>query len=260
MHTITVDAHTVAPPPVSAFISTTLMNAGFVAIFRTYALMAYTPILEWMNNILLWSGALSIFVSAVYILKVNHLKRMFAYSTLEHMGITAIGLASGGIGYFAAILHITLHSFVKASVFYQIDQVHRIFNTYILRKTGSYFNRNLAGALVMLLVLVSITAIPPSGMFISEFLVFMALFQSGNLIAFILIMILLTVVIYALGRSILPMLFLPPPATEINNDVTIKPQESVSQFVLLLLAIFLAYNPPPAFVKMINDAILQLPG
>lgn len=96
MHTITVDAHTVAPPPVSAFISTTLMNAGFVAIFRTYALMAYTPILEWMNNILLWSGALSIFVSAVYILKVNHLKRMFAYSTLEHMGITAIGLASGG--------------------------------------------------------------------------------------------------------------------------------------------------------------------
>jgi hydrogenase-4 component F len=135
MHTIEVDANTVAPPPISAFISTALLNVGFIAIFRTYSLMAHTSILPWMNHILLWSGMLSIFVSAVYILKVNHLKRMFAYSSLEHMGLVAIGLASGGIGYFAAILHMVLHSFVKASVFYQIDQVYRVFNTFIITKT-----------------------------------------------------------------------------------------------------------------------------
>jgi hydrogenase-4 component F len=260
MHTITVDAHTVAPPPISAFISTTLMNVGFVAIFRTYSLMSHTSILPWMNQVLLWSGFLSVFVSAVYILRVNHLKRMFAYSSLEHMGITALGLASGGIGYFAAILHVTLHSFVKASVFYQIDQVHRVFNTYILSKTGSYFNRNIAGALVMLLVLVSITAIPPSGMFVSEFLIFRALFESRHILAFILIMILLTVIIYALGRNILSMLFLPPPASEVNNGVVINPWESATQFVLLIFAIYIAFNPPAVFVELINDVIKQLPG
>lgn len=260
MHTITVDAHTVAPPPISAFISTTLMNAGFVAIFRTYTLMSHTSILLWMNEILLWSGVLSIFVSAVYILKTNHLKRMFAYSSLEHMGITAIGLAAGGIGYFAAILHITLHSLVKASVFYQIDQVHRIFNSYLVSKTGGYFHRNFTGALVMLLVFVSITAIPPSGMFISEFLVFSSLFQARQIIAFIVVMVLLTLVIYALGKNILSMVFLNQPGEEImNNKLSISPWESATQFFLLLLAICLGFNPPEAFVTLIQGSIASLP-
>src|SRR5674476_112050 len=156
MHTAAIDAHTVAPPPISAFISTTLMNVGFVSIFRTYSLMANTEIQPWMNQVLLWCGLLSIFVSSVYILKVNHLKRMFAYSSMEHMGLAAIGLATGGIGYYAAILHMVLHSFVKASVFYQIDQIHRTFHTYMISKTGNYFNRNLPGAMVFLLVFISI--------------------------------------------------------------------------------------------------------
>jgi len=259
MHTIAVDAHTVAPPPISAFISTTLMNVGFVAIFRTYSLMAHTSILPWMNQILLWCGILSIFVSTVYILKVDHLKRMFAYSSLEHMGLTAIGLASGGIGYFAAILHMVLHSFVKASVFYQIDQVHRVFNTYILSKTGSYFNKNTVGALVMLLVFISITAMPPSGMFVSEFLIFRSLFESHQIMALIFILLLLTMIIWALGKNIFSMLFIPPIETNDKINVVISPWESVTQFVLLSFAIYLGLNPPTIFVNLIQEAIKNLP-
>lgn len=259
MHTIAVDAHTVAPPPISAFISTTLMNVGFVAIFRTYSLMAHTSILPWMNQILLWSGILSIFVSTVYILKVNHLKRMFAYSSLEHMGLTAIGLASGGIGYFAAILHMVLHSFVKASVFYQIDQVHRVFNTYILSKTGSYFDKNLTGAFVILLVFISITAMPPSGMFISELLIFRSLFESHQILVLILILLLLTLIIWALGKNIFSMLFLPPVDSDNKISTVINPWESATQFVLLAFAIYLGLNPPAGFVQLINDAVILLP-
>ncbi len=259
MHTITVDAHTVAPPPISAFISTTLMNVGFVAIFRTYSLMAHTSILPWMNNILLWIGILSVFVSAVYILKVNHFKRMLAYSSLEHMGLTAIGLASGGIGYFAAILHIVLHSFVKSSAFYQIDQVHRMFNSYILNKTGSYFNRNIVGAFVMLFVFISITAMPPSGMFVSEFLIFRSMFESTQIIAMILILLLLTMIIWAFGKNILSMLFLAPQDSVEKINVVINPWESLTQFILLALVVYLGLNPPPVFVQLINDAVVNLP-
>ncbi|MCX6246103.1 MAG: proton-conducting transporter membrane subunit [Bacteroidetes bacterium] len=257
MHTIAVDAHTVAPPPISAFISTTLMNVGFVAIFRTYSLMSHTSILPWMNQILLLCGFLSIFVSTVYIIKVNHLKRMFAYSSLEHMGLTAIGLASGGIGYFAAILHMVLHSFVKASVFYQIDQIHRVFDTYIINKTGGYFSKNLTGALAMLLIFVSITAMPPSGMFVSEFLIFRSLFESHNIFLFVMILILLTMIMWALGKNIFSMLFLPydEPGGKI---VKINPWESASQFVLLSAAIYLGLNPPDAFMQLINDAVMLL--
>ncbi len=259
MHTITVDAHTVAPPPISAFISTTLMNVGFVAIFRTYSLMANTSILPWMNQILLWCGFLSIFVATVYILKVNHLKRMFAYSSLENMGIAAIGLASGGIGYFAAILHMVLHSFVKASTFYQIDQFHRVFNTYIVNKTGNYFKKNLTGALVFLLVFISITAIPPSGMFVSEFLTFRSLFEANYMILFIAVLLLLTLIIWALGKNVFSMLFLPDPAKDDRIVADISPWESATQFILLAAAIYLGLNPPAGFVQLIHDAIQILP-
>jgi hydrogenase-4 component F len=258
MHTIEVDANTVAPPPISAFISTARLNVGFIAIFRTYSLMAHTSILPWMNHILLWSGFLSVFVSAVYILSVNHLKRMFAYSSLEHMGLVALGIASGGIGYFAAILHMVLHSFVKASVFYQVDQIYRVFNTFIITKTGNYFNKNLPGALVMLLIFISVTAMPPSGMFVSEFLIFKSMFESRNMLVFILVLLLLTMIMWALGKNIFAMLFLPQNEPT-GKFVKINPWESATQFVLLGAAIYLGLNPPAVFVQLINDAIILLP-
>ncbi|HPT01088.1 MAG TPA: proton-conducting transporter membrane subunit [Bacteroidales bacterium] len=259
MHTITVDAHTVAPPPISAFISTTLMNVGFVAIFRTYTLMSHTCILPWMNQVLLWSGILSVFISTVYILKADHIKRMFAYSSLEHMGLSALGLAAGGIGYFAAILHMVLHSFIKASVFYQIDQVHRTFGTYVISKTGNYFNKNLAGALVMLFVYISITAIPPSGMFVSELLVFRSLFASNHIIVLILILLLLTMIIWSMGKNIFKMLFVPGKDADATIKADIKKWESVSQFILLALGVYLGLNPPSGFVQLIRDAVMLLP-
>jgi hydrogenase-4 component F len=258
MHTAAIDAHTVAPPPISAFISTTLMNVGFVAIFRTYTLFSQTPILPWINHVLLWSGLLSILVSAAYLLKVKHLKRISAYSSIEHMGLAVIGIASGGIGYFAAIFHMIIHSFVKASVFYQIDQFHRHFGTYIISETGNYFKRNLPGAMVMLLVLVSITAMPPSGLFITEFWIFKALFVSSNYFILVFALLFLSVAIYSLAKLFLYLLFNQTkdllPAKE-----KIHPSETYSQFFLLALSFYIAVNPPAGMVTLIQEAVKYLP-
>ena len=258
MHTAAIDAHTVAPPPISAFISTTLMNVGFVAIFRTYSMFAHTSILPWMNQVLLWCGLISIIVSAAYLLKVKHLKRMSAYSSIEHMGLVAIGLASGGIGYFAAIFHLILHSFVKASVFYQIDQFHRHYRTYIISETGNYFNRNLPGAMVMLLVFIGITAMPPSGLFITEFWIFKALFSSSHYVIFIFALLFLSVAIYSLANNFLHILF--------NQSKDLGPvkekqniSETYSQYFLLALVFYLGLNPPAVMINIIQEAVSNLP-
>ena len=137
MHTVTVDAHTVAPAPISAFISTTLMNVGFLSIFRIYAMFSSTPVLPFMNHILIISGLMSLLIAAGYMLKAKHNKRMLAYSSLENMGIVAIALGIGGAGYYAAFLHIILHSFTKAGLFYQIGQSYRIMGTYQLDESGN---------------------------------------------------------------------------------------------------------------------------
>ncbi|MCH7535313.1 MAG: protein kinase [Bacteroidetes bacterium] len=94
LHTICIDAHTAAPPPISAFISTTLMNVGFMGIFKVYTIIIQSDAHEWARNVLLLAGIVSIAIAAVQLLKVNHFKRMFAYSSLEHMGIVALGLAA----------------------------------------------------------------------------------------------------------------------------------------------------------------------
>lgn len=258
MHTAAIDAHTVAPPPISAFISTTLMNVGFVSIFRTYSMFAHTSIQSWMNMILFLCGLISIIVSAAYLLNVKHLKRMSAYSSIEHMGLAAIGIASGGIGYFAAIFHMILHSFVKASVFYQIDQFHRNFRTYMINETGNYFNRNLPGAIVFLIILISITAMPPSGLFVTEFWIFKALFTSSHFLIFVLVLFFLSIAMYSLVKNFLHILFHQTkdllPAEEKPN-----PSETWSQYFLLAMVFYLGINPPAFMVNLLQQAVSILP-
>ncbi len=258
MHTAAIDAHSVAPPPISAFISTTLMNVGFVAIFRIYSLFAHTAIHIWTNHVLLLCGILSVIVSAAYLLKVNHIKRMSAYSSIEHMGLAAIGLASGGIGYIAAIFHMVLHSFVKASLFYHLDQFHHHFNTYILSKTGNYFNRNLPGAIVMLFIFTGIIAMPPSGLFITELWIFKALVSSHHYVILILTMTFLTVAIYCLSKSFLHILF--NQSKDLNPEIVkIKPVETYTQYVLMAMVVYLGLNPPGFLIDLMHEAVKNLP-
>jgi len=161
MHTVGIDANSVAPAQVGGFISSVMVNVGFLSIFRVYIVLANNAeVLQWMSHVLMLTGVLSLLVAAGYMLKSTHNKRMLAYSTLENVGIIAISLGVGGIGYYAAFLHIILHSFTKAGLFYQVGQSKRYFHSYELNKTGNYFKLFPAGAIVLLMGLICITAIP----------------------------------------------------------------------------------------------------
>ena len=259
MHTVTVDAHTVAPPPISAFISTTLMNVGFLAIFRIYALFSATSILPFMNNVLILSGTLSLLVSSGYMLKAKHNKRMLAYSSMENMGIVAIALGIGGIGYYAAILHIVLHSFTKAGLFYQIGQSYKVMGTYQLDESGNYMNLYPAGATVLLLGLLCITAIPPSGMFISEILVLKAMVIKGDYFYLVLTATLLCFVMYALLTRVLHIVYSQPRGIKSEMHERVNPWQTVSQFVLFGMVIFICFVQPAPFRELIHGIIGGLP-
>ncbi|MFM9908106.1 MAG: proton-conducting transporter membrane subunit [Chitinophagaceae bacterium] len=256
LHTVCVDAHTAAPTPISAFISTSLMNVGFIGIFRMYSIIAQTEAHAWANHILMISGVLSISISAMQLLRVKHFKRMFAFSSLEHMGIVAVAIAVGGLGYYAAILHIVLHSFAKAGLFYQIGQVDSILHTYWIKETGGYMKINPLGAIVISLLFLMITAIPPSGLFVSELMVFTSLFNNHYYLISIVLLLLLTVAIFSLGRNFMQLLY----STDhtISPNVTVNGAETISQFILTGLIIYLAYSPPVFFTDLINSAIAHL--
>lgn len=259
MYTAGIDAKDKAPSPAGALLASVLMNVGFLGIFRFYEVISNTSILRWANNILTMAGLLSIFVAAVYILRVKNLKRMLAYSGVEHMGIVIIGLASGGIGYYAAILHLILHSFAKPALFFQVGQVYRIYKSKSIYDIGNYFAYNTTGALVLLLAFFIVTAMPPSGLFISEFLIFRSVFEAGHLWLLIPILLLLTLIIWSQGKNFLKILFLKPVGFKEENLEKISPVESISQLILLALVIYLGLNPPPEMVSLINESVRNLP-
>jgi hydrogenase-4 component F len=259
MYTAGIDAKDKAPAPAGALLASVLMNLGFVGIFRFYCIVAQTPLAHWANLIIFIAAGLSIFVATVYMTKVVNIKRMLAYSGIEHMGIVMLGLAAGGIGYYAAILHIVLHTFVKSSIFFQYNQLYRTFQSKSITHVGNYFKYNPAGAIVLLLGFISATAMPPSGLFVSEFLVFRSLFEAKKIALLIVVLLLLTIVIWAFGKNILKILFLPVAGFDETSVPVISPWESLSQYVLLFAAAWLGLNPPLVFVQLIQDAVNILP-
>jgi hydrogenase-4 component F len=255
MYTAGIDAKDKAPAPAGALFSSVLMNMGFIGIYRVYAVISHTQIQHWASVVIIISAVLSIFVATVYMTHIKNMKRMFAYSSIEHMGLIMLGLAVGGIGVYAAILHVMLHSFVKPTLFFQFNQIYRVYQSKSIYDVGNYFKYNKTGAMVVLLAFISATAMPPSGLFISEFLIFQSLFETHHFLILVFVLILLTMIIYGFGSNIFKLLFTPPIIIDESRIPRISPWDSLSQFILLALAAYLAYNPPAVFVQLIQDAV-----
>ncbi len=260
MFTAGIDAKDKAPAPAGALLSSVLMNLGFVGIFRFYVVIANTPLHHWANLVIGIAAFLSVFVATVYMVKVKNLKRMMAYSSIEHMGLVMLGIAAGGIGYYAAILHIILHAFVKSSMFFQFTQLYRVYQSKSIYEVGNYFKYNTTGAMVLLLGFISATAMPPSGLFVSEFLIFRSMFESNQIVLLIAVLLLLTMIIWAFGKNIFKILFIPPVMFDDSNVPVISPWESATQFALLALAVYLGLNPPAEFVELIKESVMMLPN
>ncbi|TAH25196.1 MAG: hypothetical protein EAZ07_07865 [Cytophagales bacterium] len=258
LFTVDIDAKDAAPSPVGALLSGGLMNVGILALLRFYQIFGTTDILGWMNKILIIVGILSILLAAVYLFKVANYKRMLAYSSMEHAGIALIAIASGKIGFVAAILHLIFHAFTKVSLFVQMGQVYKVFQGKNMKDIGGYFQLNPLGASVILLGIFSITALPPSGLFLSEFLIFKSLFLSERYITASILFLLLTIILAALGTKFFKLLFSPIPNTTISYQ-SINQWESISQWIMLLTMIYAGIAPPAFLIDFISTAVKDFP-
>lgn len=253
LYTIGIDANYVAPAPASAFISTAMVNAGFISIFRLYKVYALTPVAAWSRHVMVLTGVVSVAIAAIYMLRVKNYKRMFAYSTVEHMGLAAIGLGIGGAGIVAAILQVLIHSFAKSAVFFQLGQAHKILKTYRIGKTGGYMQIHPAGAIALLTATIVLTAIPPSGLFVPEWLLFSHMAVAGKWVLFALVVALLTLVIYGMYSRILPLLYVENERTYVDGRYVIS-SETGTQYFLLAITIAMCFIHPDFLYQLIYRA------
>lgn len=260
MHTAAIDANSVAPTPAAAIMSTGIVNLGFLAIFRIYAAFAHTSVFGWMNNILILTGLLSVVVAAGYMLKAKHNKRMLAYSTLENMGLAALALGLGGMAVYAAFFLLVMHALVKSSLFFQLGQVSRVLNTWKLDECGGYMKKNPAGALVLLLGMIALLAIPPSGSFVAEYFIFKELIETKSWIVFAITVLMLTALIYGFSTRVLHILFSESRTTDnMPQPRHLSVYETLTQFLFLALVFVACFYQPEYLNSLINEAISVLP-
>ena len=178
LFTVGVDANHASPAPSSAFISSALVGGGFVALLRVYKIMEASGEIAWVRGVLAVVAVLSVVASAVYLGRTGNYKRLLAYSTVEHSGIAVLGLALGGVGVVAAVLHSLGHTLTKAVLYLQMSVVGRVAGTYRVGRVGGYWAVDRIGGAVLLMASVALVALPPSLLFRSEFLIFSGLVQT----------------------------------------------------------------------------------
>lgn len=255
LYTIGVDANFAAPAPASAMISTGLVNAGFLAIFRVYRLFASTEVFPWVRHVLLIIGVLSLTVGALFLRRTNNYKRFLSYSTVENMGIAAIGLGIGGIGVWAAVFHVVCHTLIKSSLFLQIAVVRQVYNGYRINRIGDYININKVGAIGLLAGMVAVLAFPPSPLFVSELMILSQTIASTGWWLAAVMVLLLCIVIYSICYRVIKLCYQP------NQDELhlskINRRLSYGALSLLMAAIVLGlWQPAP--LRAVIDRIATL--
>lgn len=251
LYTIGIDANFAAPSPASALISTGLVNAGFLAIFRIYRLMATTEIFPWVKSVLLIVGILSLAIGALFLRRTNHYKRFLSYSTVENMGIVAIGLGIGGVGVWAALFHVVCHTLIKSSLFLQMAVARQVYESYRINRLGDYMAVNKVGALGMLIGTIVVLAFPPSPLFLSEVMIFQSIFASGRWWIAAIMLILLCIVIYSISARIIKLCY--QPNQEQLHPSSVDRALSWSALLLLAAAMILGLWQPECLTQTLNQ-------
>jgi len=195
MHTWLPDAHSEAPSPISALLSGVLLNCALYGILRFYALAVPSLGHAFPAELLLIFGLLSLLVAALLIFRQRDYKRLLAYSSVEHMGIIALGVAFGGtLGLYGALLQVLNHAVTKSLMFFASGQVLLKYETKdISRVSGVIKHMPITGSMLLLGGL-ALTGSPPFSVFISEFSILGAGFRQGYTVAAIAMLVLIALI------------------------------------------------------------------
>jgi hydrogenase-4 component F len=172
VHTWLPDAHSEAPTPISALLSGSLLAVSFYAILRFYQVTARAIGPTFPRNVLLAFGLASLGLAALYLASQRDMKRLFAYSSVEHMGILAIGMSFGApIAVVGVLLHVLAHAAAKGTAFFGAGSVVRKFGTKDMDRIHGGIGALPWSGPILVLAVLGLCALPPFGIFRSEFLI-----------------------------------------------------------------------------------------
>ena len=187
LHAWLPDAHAEGPTPISAVLSGLLLNVALYALLRFKLLLALAPAAIAPGPLMVTMGLISCIFAAFMLYRRRDIKRMFAYSSIEHMGIIVFAFGMGGpIANFAGLLHMTMHSLTKSAIFFAVGHIAQVKRTQKIDELSGLTVSNPLLGWALVVGVVAIAGLPPMGIFMSEFLVLSSTFARQPWLAILL--------------------------------------------------------------------------
>jgi hydrogenase-4 component F len=172
LHNWLPDAHAEGPTPVSAVLSGLLLNVALYAVVRCKVLVEGSLHTTFAKDLMMGFGLLSVVVAAFLLSRQKDIKRMFAYSSIEHMGIITFAFGMGGpVASFAGLLHMTVHSLTKSAIFFAVGHATQKAGTQVMDSIRGLIRLSPGIGWGLMLGTLAILGMPPFGVFTSEFLI-----------------------------------------------------------------------------------------
>ncbi len=252
MHTWLPDAHSQAPSPISGLLSAVLLNCAMYGILRFYSVSEIVNP-GFASTILLVFGLLSLAVAALFIVSARDLKRMLAYSSIENMGLIAIGLGIGGpIAIAGALLQMVAHSITKPILFFSAGNIIQSYGTREMKSIRGVGRSMPFTSAMMIAGTLAIVGAPPFAVFIGEFTLIWGSLDEGMVWVAALMVVLLAIVFAGFIRQVFPMIAGEPP-----KDV--ETHGNLSRYlplaVLFTLSLILGLFMPECVSDCIHGAV-----
>src|SRR5581483_11615204 len=166
------DAHAEGPTPISAVLSGLLLNVALYALLRFKMVLAANPATLNVGLVLMALGLLSVLFAAFMLYRRRDIKRLFAYSSIEHMGIIVFAFGMGGpLANFAGLLQMTMHSLTKSGIFFTVGHIAQVKGTQRISEIRGLTESHPVLGWSLVLGVIAIAGLPPLGIFMSEFLI-----------------------------------------------------------------------------------------
>jgi hydrogenase-4 component F len=255
LHNWLPDAHSEGPTPMSAILSGLLLNIALYAVVRFKMLVDPALGNHLAGNLMMGFGMLSFSVAGLLLHRQYDIKRMFSYSSIEHMGLMTFAFGLGGpLATFGALLHMIVHSLTKSAIFITVGHASHIAGTQKMSAIRGLIRTQPFVGWGLLIGTCAIAGFPPFGVFTSEFLLFTAAVKSYPWLAPPLVLG-LAVAFAGLFRNIQPMVFGEPPVDQKPVAANMWPV-----FIHLALVLWLGISIPTILAQWLNQATVMLVG
>jgi hydrogenase-4 component F len=253
MHAWKPDAYGEAPGLVGALLAGGVTSCAFLGILRFYQVCQASGAVPQAGTMLMGLGLLSMAVAVVFLVRQRDIKRLLAYSSIEHMGVLALGIGVGGLAAYGALFHLVNNGLTKGLLFLSAGNIHRAYGSKYIDDVGGAARRLPLSGTLFLAGFLAITGAPPFAPFLSELTIATGILDGNRPVVGALFLVLLGVAFVGMGATVLAVVQ-GEPRGRVDERFRDGLRTAAPALALLGLVVLLGVYLPPPLEELLHEA------